>query len=104
METKTGRTPTHSLQKKRVKKKAPASSPAPDCVSSKGQDLLNQVIQLTGIPADSIRRELKVILDKKNLALEQLTLEQLRAVTASYLREIIGSILDRGRPPKEPTN
>lgn len=82
---------------------APAASTA-SAVSQKGHDLLNQVIHLSGIPAESIRRELSVILEKKNLALDNLTLEQLRTVAASYLREIMGSLLDRGTPPKGPTN
>ena len=59
---------------------------------------------MTGIPADSIRRELKAILDKKNLAMEHLTLEQLRAVAATYLREIMASLLERGHAPKEPSH
>ncbi len=78
------------------KRKASAKKSSP----KKGQELLNQVISLSGIPADSIRRELNAILDKKNMAMENLTLDQLRAVAATYLREIMGSLLDKTHPPK----
>ena len=100
------RTTKNSSRKKGAKQKAPVSSSASAkaAVSQKGHDLLNQVIHLSGIPAESIRRELSVILEKKNLALDNLTLEQLRTVAASYLREIMGSLLDRNAPPKGPTN
>jgi len=70
----------------------------------KGQALIDQVINLSGIPADSIRRELNAILDKKNLAMENLTLDQLRSVAATYLREIMGSLLDKTTPPKTPSH
>ncbi len=94
MEHRKGRSPKTASRKKKAKKTA----------AHKGQALLNQVVNLSGIPADSIVRELKGILDKKNLAMEHLTLDQLRTVAASYLREIMGSLLDRSHPPKEPTN
>lgn len=63
--------------------------------SHSGDDLFNQVISLTGIPAQTIKRELKSILDRKNIDVNNLTLDQLRCVVASYLREIMGGILDR---------
>ena len=69
-------------------KKKPKKTP-------KGDDLFDQVIKLTGIPQQSIRRELKSILERKNIDVNQLTLEQLRGVVASYLREIMGNLLDR---------
>ena len=67
---------------------------------SHGADLLNQVIALTGIPAKHIRKELKSILDRKGIDVENLTLDQLRGVVACYLREIMGSVLDRSGPKK----
>lgn len=60
-----------------------------------GKDLFNQVVKLTGIPAKNIREELKLILDRKNIDVKNLTLDQLRMVVASYLREIMGGLLDR---------
>jgi len=71
------------LKKKRQKKKV------------EGNDLFNQVIALSGIPARTIRRELKGILDRKQIDVRNLTIQDLRAVAASYLREIMGSLLDR---------
>lgn len=85
---------------KRARKPSDLKSSEKKSSPKKGQDLLNQVISLSGIPAESIRRELNAILDKKNLAMEHLTLEQLRAVAATYLREIMGSLLDKTHPPK----
>lgn len=69
---------------------------------TKGDDLFNQVIKLTGIPQKTIRRELKCILDRKNIDVNSLTLEQLRAVVASYLREIMGNLLERSNQPRRP--
>jgi hypothetical protein len=76
---------------KRSKKKAKAEG---------GSDLLDQVIRLTGIPAKTIKRELKTILDRKNIDVNHLTLDQLRSVVASYVREIMSGVLDRHREKK----
>jgi len=59
------------------------------------QDLLNQVIKLTGIPSRTIKKELKGILDRNNIDANNLTLDQLRYVVASYLRQIMGGLIDR---------
>lgn len=56
--------------------------------------LLDQVIQLTGIPSQTIRKELQQIMAKKNFKAEDITLDQLRAVAATYLREIMGGLLE----------
>lgn len=72
--------------------KPEAGTSKPEAIES---DLFNQVINLTGIPAQTIRKELKTILDRKNIDVNSLTIEQLRVVVASYLREIMGGILDR---------
>jgi hypothetical protein len=66
-----------------------------------GDDLLNQVIKLTGIPAALIKRELRTILDRKNMDPKDLTLDELRSVVASYMREIMGSLLDRATHSKK---
>lgn len=63
----------------------------------KKQDLLAQLAKLTGISVATIRRELKDILDRKNINIHDITLEQLRTVTASYLRQIMCSVLSRSR-------
>jgi intergrase/recombinase len=56
--------------------------------------LLDQVIQLTGIPSQTIRNELHSIMNKKNLKPEDINLEQLRNIAATYLREIMGNLLE----------
>ena len=56
--------------------------------------LLDQVIQLTGIPSQTIKRELQTIMQKKNIKTEDLNLEQLRSIAAAYLREIMGNVLE----------
>lgn len=60
----------------------------------KRKRLLDQVIQLTGIPSQTIRRELQAIIHRHNISPEELTLDQLRTVAASYLREIMGGLLE----------
>ncbi len=62
---------------------------------TKGKELFQHVVRLTGIPSQTIQKELKSILEKKNIDIHHLTVEQLRSVAASYVREIMGGILDR---------
>lgn len=62
--------------------------------SSPKKKLLDHVIQLTGLPSQVLRRELQSILVKKNIKAEDMTLEQLRSVATSYLREIMGPLLN----------
>ena len=76
-----------------MKKKPNTKKPKPK--QKNGDDLFNQVIALTGLPGEKIKRELKSILDRKNIDVNNLTLDQLRGVVASYLREIMGGLLDR---------
>jgi hypothetical protein len=84
------------------KKKTKASRPAPvskstttDSDEKKGEALFNQLVKLTGIPSQAIKKELKTILEKKNIDIDHLTLDQLRVVVASYVREIMGGILEK---------
>jgi len=67
-----------------------------------GDDLFNHLVRLTGIPAKTIKDELKAILERKNIDINKLTLDQLRTVVASYLREIMGGLLDSGPKKREP--
>ena len=66
-------------------------------MASRGLDLLNQLIQLTGIPATHLKRDLLGILEKKNLDAKHLTLEELRAVAATYVRQIMSGLLDKAQ-------
>jgi hypothetical protein len=68
---------------------------------SANEDLMSQVIRMTGIPARTIRKELNAILKRKGLDPKELTLDQLRAVVASYLREIMSGILEPAQKPEQ---
>jgi hypothetical protein len=79
---------TLASKKKSVKRKRkPESAPT--------ENLLDQLAKLTGLSTPDLKKELKTILEKKNLDPKKLTLEQLRQVLASYVREIMIGILDR---------
>ncbi|MBM4304384.1 MAG: hypothetical protein FJ116_05240 [Deltaproteobacteria bacterium] len=60
-----------------------------------GEALLNQVVKLTGLPTKDIKHELKEILKYKNINVYQLNLGQLRSAAASYVREIMISLMDK---------
>lgn len=79
-----------AAKKKSVRKKAAPSA---------GERLLDQVVRLTGLDSQAVKKELQTLLAKKNLDVNQLTLEQLRHVIASYMREIMMGILDRAESP-----
>lgn len=66
----------------------------------RGRALLKQVVALTGLQSGALHNELETLLAKKNIDSKRLTLDQLRAVVASYLREIMGGILERTAPRK----
>lgn len=57
--------------------------------------LLKQLVELTGLPGHLLKQEFKEILDRKQINLHEITLEQLRTVAASYLRQIMASLLER---------
>ncbi len=78
------------LKKKPKSRKKKTKKRRPD----RGKELFNYVVQLTGLPKDKIKEELKTLLHKKNIEVSQLTVDQLRTVAASYLREIMAGILE----------
>ena len=57
-------------------------------------DLLAQLVQLTGFSGQIIRRELHDILENKGINIHDITLEQLRSVAATYLRQIMKSLCE----------
>lgn len=75
--------------------KTPARKSTKKTKPKNGADLFQQVVRLTGIPQKQLKQELKGILDRNHIDLKDLTIDQLRAAAASYLREIMGGILDR---------
>lgn len=79
-------------------KKRKAKKPS---TGTTGSDLFQQVVRLTGIPKQALLKELRGILDKQHIDVKNLTLDQLRAAAASYLREIMGGILDKVHARRE---
>lgn len=80
------------MKKKKNKKSARSKSKR---AISTGEDLLNQVVKMTGLPHKTLKADLKEILEKKNINIHQLNLGQLRCAAASYVREIMTSLLEK---------
>jgi len=78
-----------------IKKKSKVRKSTKTKRPERGKELFNYVVQLTGLPKDKIKEELKTLLHKKNIEVSQLTVDQLRTVAASYLREIMAGIIER---------
>lgn len=58
-------------------------------------DLLRQLVSITGISGRTIRQELQEILERKQINLHDITLDQLRSVAACYARQIMAIVLER---------
>ena len=82
--------PKRKKAKTRSKRAKKSCSP-----KKKGEALFNDVVRMTGLPAKNIKNELDTILERKNVDLDKLTLDQLRKVAAAYLKEVMGGLLDR---------
>jgi len=67
--------------------------------SSTAGDLFSQVVTATGIPSESIEKELRSLLERRGVNAERLTLAQLRAAVAQYLREVMAELLERTHRP-----
>ena len=52
-------------------------------------DLFKKVTEATGLPTELITKELTQIVSSKGIQDDNLTLDDLRAVMAEYLREVI---------------
>lgn len=57
--------------------------------TASGNVLFKQLIELTGLPAEEIGKELKKLLKEKGLDPDFVTLEQLREVLACYLQKTL---------------
>ncbi len=53
-----------------------------------GNQLFNEVVEYTGLPRQSIAKELRKLLRVRGLDATKLTLEELRACLASFLEEL----------------
>lgn len=54
-----------------------------------GTRLLRILIEATGLPPESLELELTELLSARGVSLEQLTLEDVREVLASYLQDTL---------------
>jgi len=52
-------------------------------------DFLLQVIELTGLPKDAVESEMTALLKEHGLTRDQLTIEILREILASYLQDTL---------------
>jgi hypothetical protein len=88
---------------KRAKKPAKPSFPQRRRQGSTAGALFQQVVAATGIPAEAIEQELRSLLERRGVNVERLTLAQLRAAVAQYLREVTAELLERMHRPTRPT-
>ena len=54
-----------------------------------GEALIKTVIDSTGIPSDSMAKELDRLIAKAGLQKETLTLDEMRAILAEYLQDTL---------------
>jgi hypothetical protein len=54
-----------------------------------GMELLKLLIASTGLPEDTLEKEVLQIVEKKGLNPEQIQLEDIREIMAEYLQEVL---------------
>ncbi|MEK6554394.1 MAG: hypothetical protein AABZ31_04065 [Bdellovibrionota bacterium] len=54
-----------------------------------GPELLQQIILLSGLPAESARREVEALALQRNKNLDNLTLDDVRYILAMYLQDVL---------------
>ncbi len=54
-----------------------------------GETLLQQIIDLTGLPKEVLTKEFLALLEKKGLPSQTLTLEHVRVILAEYLQDVL---------------
>jgi hypothetical protein len=57
-----------------------------------GLALLRVLIQSTGLPMDAVEREVKRLLEARNLRPENITLEDVREILAFYLQDVLTEV------------
>jgi hypothetical protein len=60
----------------------------------KGLELLHSIVAATGLPEDGVEKELASVLSAAGKNKEDITLDDLREVLASYLQEVLLSAKD----------
>lgn len=63
----------------------PSSEREPSATASQGQELLDAVVTMTGLPAEQVHGELGRVLSSIGVAPAQATLDDLRSALALYL-------------------
>ncbi len=100
-------TKRHSPSSTSKAKQKPKRKPSPDLTAADsiwGDDLWAELVRISEIPAKFLYRELKGSLDAHGMNVRDLTLDQLRCVTASYLRHFFKHFLDRSdQNPDDPS-
>ena len=59
-----------------------------------GKNLFEQVTEMTGLPIEPVRRDLKKHLDLHKIDIDDLTIEDLRRIMIQYLLETVDETLD----------
>jgi hypothetical protein len=85
----------HSASRSKKQQHKKASRHKKKSSAQKGDALLDQVCKLSGLPHKDLKNELKEILDRKNINIHHLNISDLRCAAASYVREIMTSLLDK---------
>lgn len=59
-----------------------------------GEELLKSLITLTGLPEQSVHRELETLIEKAGYDKSQITLDEMREVLAEYLQDTLLNLKD----------
>lgn len=54
-----------------------------------GADLINIVVELTGLPQERVQTELNQLIESKGMDIKKITLDEFRLVMASYLDSVL---------------
>jgi hypothetical protein len=59
-----------------------------------GMELLSQLVKLTGLPSESVEKELANILSDRGIEPETMTLDDFRLALADYMEKQFGDLLE----------
>lgn len=74
--------------------KAVPDTPAPEPNEPGGQELIQTVVTLSGLPESLVRLELDQILENSGQSSQNLTLDQLRQALAAHLESLQADFMD----------
>ena len=75
-----------------MKKEQGCSDIMPESSVASGKDVLQEVVQMTGLPADYLHAEINSFLGTTNEDVKDLSIDQLRSVLLNYLETLNGEI------------